>query len=45
MGIQIGSRDFTTTTVHFTFFLPTVAPNCICFGPGLLEENEADAKG
>jgi hypothetical protein len=40
--VQIGECAFTTTSLMFTFFLPTVASNSLCFGPGLLSDGESN---
>jgi len=40
--VQIGVRDFTTTVTNYNFFLNSIAEKSLCFGPGLLQEQQAN---
>ncbi|CAE7831418.1 ODA11 [Symbiodinium sp. CCMP2592] len=40
--VQIGPRDFTTTVAHYTYFLNSIAEKSLCFGPGVLQEQQAN---
>eukprot|EP00930_Biecheleria_cincta_P103951 TRINITY_DN9605_c0_g4_i1.p1 TRINITY_DN9605_c0_g4~~TRINITY_DN9605_c0_g4_i1.p1 ORF type:complete len:4232 (-),score=759.91 TRINITY_DN9605_c0_g4_i1:457-13152(-) len=40
--IQIGYRDFTTTVTDYHYFLNTVADQSLCYGPGLLQDQQAE---
>merc|ERR1712187_1037764 len=42
--VQIGARDFTTTLAHYCFFLNSIAEKSLCFGPGVLLEQQANAE-
>ncbi|CAK0896865.1 unnamed protein product [Prorocentrum cordatum] len=39
--VQIGIRDFTTTVANYHYFLNTVAGRSLCYGPGLLDDQQA----
>jgi dynein heavy chain len=39
--VQIGARDLTTTTTTYAFFLNSIAEKSLCFGPGVLQEQQA----
>ncbi|CAE8644450.1 unnamed protein product [Polarella glacialis] len=39
--VQIGPRDFTTTMTNYSFFLNSIAEKSLCFGPGVLQEQQA----
>ena len=39
--VQIGARDLTTTTTSYKFFLQSLAENSLCFGPGVLDDQQA----
>jgi dynein heavy chain len=40
--VQIGTRDFTTTVTSYNFFLNSIAEKSLCFGPGVLPEQQAN---
>jgi len=40
--VQIGARDLTTTTTTYAFFLNSIAEKSLCFGPGVLPEQQAN---
>ncbi|CAK0791281.1 unnamed protein product [Prorocentrum cordatum] len=40
--VQIGARDLTTTTTTYAFFLNSIADKSLCFGPGVLQEQQAN---
>lgn len=42
--VQIGPRDFTTTVAHYSYFLNSIAEKSLCFGPGILQEQQANAE-
>ena len=42
--VQIGPRDFTTTIAHYSYFLNSIAEKSLCFGPGILQEQQANAE-
>merc|ERR1712187_796157 len=42
--VQIGARDFTTTLAHYQFFLNSIAEKSLCFGPGVLQEQQANTE-
>eukprot|EP00913_Durusdinium_trenchii_P009924 g9315.t1 len=42
--VQIGPRDLTTTMAHYTYFLNSIAEKSLCFGPGILQEQQANSE-
>ena len=40
--LMIGVKDFTNTVTGYDFFLNTLADKSLCYGPGLLEDGQAD---
>jgi dynein heavy chain len=40
--VQIGIKDLTTTVTGYNFFLNTLAEKSLCFGPGVLPEQQAN---
>lgn len=42
--VQIGSRDLTTTSTRYHYFLNSVAEKSLCFGPGVLQEQAANTE-
>jgi len=40
--VQIGIKDLTTTVTKYNFFLNTMAEKSLCFGPGVLPDQQAD---
>jgi dynein heavy chain len=42
--LAIGVRDFTTTKTVYDYYLNTQPDKSMCYGPGLLEEGQADLK-
>ena len=42
--LAIGVRDFTTTKTVYDYYLNTQPDKSMCYGPGLLEEGQADVK-
>ncbi|CAK9103509.1 Dynein alpha chain [Durusdinium trenchii] len=41
--IAIGVKDFTTTMAEFQYFMNTVPERSLCYGPGLLMEQQAES--
>ncbi|CAJ1331853.1 unnamed protein product [Effrenium voratum] len=41
--ISIGVKDFTTTMTKYLYFLNTVTEMSLCYGPGLLTDQQAEA--
>jgi dynein heavy chain len=39
--VQIGARDLTTTVTDYLFFLNSLAEKSLCFGPGVLQDQQA----
>ena len=42
--LAIGVRDFTTTVTNYLYCLNTVAEKSLCYGPGVLEEQQCEAE-
>jgi dynein heavy chain len=42
--LAIGIRDFTTTVTNYLYFLDTVAEKSLTYGPGVLEEQQANVE-
>lgn len=40
--VAIGNRAFTTTKAEYTYYFNTSAEQSLCYGPGLLEDQQAD---
>ncbi|CAL1157217.1 unnamed protein product [Cladocopium goreaui] len=40
--LAVGTKDFTTTLAKYQYFLNTVPETSLCYGPGLLQEQQAE---
>lgn len=40
--VQIGIKDYTTTVTNYKYFMNSIAEKSLCFGPGVLVEQQAN---